>query len=195
MSFFPADYNPRDPVIAALDLCEIDTPDGPARFMVGVDAMFVDVNQNEWWGSQLIGVTSLSAAIDGAAPEGNVTLSYFQDPNADNLVGQVRELGLDYVKGRPITFYFQPIRSQAEFMKPTTPPIQYMQRTMRTITTSRTGAQDRSISLTFEAWSEQRRAARRIVLNTEGHSKLLGVDNPSLEKMPTTDFEEQKLFG
>ncbi len=51
------------------------------------------------------------------------------------------------------------------------------------------------MTLTFEAWTENRRAARRIILNTEGHANLIGEANPSLEMIPTVDFEEEKLFG
>lgn len=195
MTFFPPQFDPRQSVLAALDLVEIDTPDGPARFMIGVDGKFVDVNGNAWWGTQLASVTSLQSAIDGEAPEGSVTLEYFQDPSAPNLIAQIRALGLGYLNGRPITFYVQPIRSQAEFMAPTVPPIQWLRRTMRTITYSVRGAQDRSITLSFEAWSENRRAARRIQLNTEGHARLIGQPNPSLEWIPTTNFETEKLFG
>ncbi|OWU80430.1 hypothetical protein [Phaeobacter sp. 22II1-1F12B] len=195
MSFFPAGYDYSDHVRAALDLCEIDTTDGPARFIVGVDGIFRDINGNSWYGSQLASVTSLASALEGQAPEGSATLSFFQDPDADSLIAQIKALGLDYIRGRAITFYVQPINSQSEFYAPTVAPVQWMQRVMRSLVFSASGAQDRSISVTFEAWSENRRAARRIVLNTEGHAKLIGEANPSLEFMPTSDFEEEKLFG
>ena len=195
MSFFPDTFNPRDEVIAELNLAELDTPDGPARFMIGTDGKFIDTNGDAWLGSQMISVSSMQAAIGGGAPEGSITLSYFQDPDEDNLIGKVRELGADYVAGRAIRFYHQPIRSQAEFMAPSIPPLLWATRTMRTITFTANGAQDRSMTLTFEAWTENRRAARRIILNTEGHAKLIGEANPSLEMIPTTDFEEEKLFG
>ncbi|UWQ59969.1 hypothetical protein K3722_07515 [Leisingera caerulea] len=195
MSFFPAGYNRQDDVLGVLDLCEIDTPDGPARFIIGTDGVFTDINGNQWFGTQLASVSSLASALDGQAPEGSLTLSFFQDPDADDLIAQVKALGLDYIRGRPITFYVQPINSQAEFSAPTAAPVQWMQRTMRTLVFSASGAQDRSISVTFEAWSENRRASRRIILNTEGHAKLIGEENPSLEFMPTDDFEEEKLFG
>ncbi len=194
MSFFPVDYNPRDDVLGILDLCLVDTPDGPARFMLGSDGVFVDSDGNRWVGSQLLSVSSLEAALDGAAPEGTATLSFFQDPEADDLIAEIREQGADYIDGRSITFLVQPIRSQAEMMAPTTPPKQWMQRTMRELTFSANGAQDRSITVGFEAWSENRRAARRIVLNTEGHARLTGSANPSLEFMPTVDFLEEGLF-
>ena len=195
MSFFPDGYGWRDDVLAVLDLCEIDTPDGPARFIIGTDGVFTDVNGNKWYGTQLANVSSLGSAIGGEAPEGSLTLSFFQDPDADDLIAQVKELGLDYIKGRPITFFLQPINSHPEFQAPSVPPIQWVQRTMRKLVFTANGAQDRSISVTFEAWSEDRRGARRIVLNSEGHAQLIGEANPSLEFMPTTDFQDVKLFG
>lgn len=195
MSFFPDGYSRQDDVLGVLDLCEIDTPDGPARFIIGTDGIFTDINGNQWVGTQLASVSSLASALDGQAPEGSLTLSFFQDPEAADLIAQVKELGLDYIKGRTITFYIQPITSQAEFYAPTMAPVQWMQRIMRTLVFSASGAQDRSISVTFEAWSENRKAARRTILNTEGHAKLIGEANPSLEFMPTDDFEEEKLFG
>lgn len=161
MSFFPPDFDPTADVVGLLDLCEIDTPDGPARFIIGSDGVFTDTNGNQWWGSQLIGAQSLASALNGDAPAGSVTLAFFQDPDAPSLISEVRALGLDYIKDRPITFYVQPLMDMGEMYAPATPPIQWMQRTMKTLTFSFNGAQDRSITVGFEAWAEDRRAARR----------------------------------
>lgn len=195
MTFFPSDYDPRDIVSGVLDLCLVDTTDGPARFLLGTDGRFTDTNGDIWYGSQLIGVSSLAAAIGGDAPEGNLTFSFFQDPDADDLITELRAQGLDYVKGRDITFYVQPVRAMEEFYAPTSAPIQWMVRTMRTLTYVATGAQNRSISVSFEAWSENRKSARKLTLNTNGHATLIGEANVSLSYMPTDDFEEDKLFG
>lgn len=195
MSFFPKGYNPQGEILGALDLCELDTPDGPARFIIGADGVFTDVDGNKWYGTQLASVTSLESALEGRAPEGSITLSYFQDPDADDLIAQIKALGSDYIKGQPIRFYFQPIGSQAELYNPKVAPIQWMQRTQRSLTYRFSGAQDRSIVLGFEAWTENRRAARRTVMNTEGHAKLIGEKNPSLKYMPTTGSKEWLLFG
>ncbi|MGB1215863.1 MAG: hypothetical protein ACPG4X_21015 [Pikeienuella sp.] len=195
MSFFPDDYDPRDLVLGGLDLCEIDTPAGAQRFMIGTDGLFIDVNGNGWFGSELIGVTNLASAIGGNAPSGSVTLTFIQDPDEVDLISEVRALGMDYINGRSIKFFFQPIKSQAEFYAPTIAPIQFMERKMRTLTFAASGAQDRSITLGFEAWSEDRKSARRTILNTEGHSRMLDEYNPSLEFMPTHGVVLQKLFG
>ncbi|APE43418.1 hypothetical protein BOO69_08305 [Sulfitobacter alexandrii] len=195
MTFFPAGFDPRDDRVALLDLVEVDTPDGPGRFLIGVDGVFRDVDGNQWIGSQLVAVNGLKSAIDGIAPEGTATLSYFQDPEAANLIAQLRALGSDYIAGRKITFYVQPLQSMSEFYAPTLPPVQWMQRVMKNTAFAAQGALDRSISLTFEAWSEYRRSARRIAMNTEGHARLTGAPNPSLEFAPTVDFQEEKLFG
>lgn len=195
MTFFPADYDARDVMLGGLDLCELSTPHGAQRFMIGTDGLFVDSRGRSWIGSELIGVSNLATALGGNAPSGSITLTFIQDPDEADLISQVRSLGLSYINGRSIKFFFQPLRSQAEFYQPTTQPIQWLQRTMRTLTFSASGAQNRSITLGFEAWSEDRRAARRMILNTGGHATLIGEENPSLEFMPTDDFEEEKLFG
>lgn len=194
MSFFPASYKSDEDVVAMLDLVKLDTPDGEARFIIGTDGIFTDAEGSIWTGSQLITVSNLKSAIGGKAPSGSLTLSFFQDPEADSLIEQIKQLGVEYIAGREITFYFQPIRSQAEFQAPTILPIRWMSRTMRSLTFASGGGQDRSITLTFEAWAEARRTARRIILNTAGHEALIGEPNPSLEFIPTTDFEEEKLF-
>ncbi|MCB2130814.1 MAG: hypothetical protein KDE03_17545 [Rhodobacteraceae bacterium] len=195
MTFFPSQYDPRETVVGALDLVEMDTPDGPQRFMVGTDGKFIDVAGGVWWGSQLISVSSLSSALNGDAPEGTITLEFFQDPNSTNLIAEVRQLGVEYIAGRSIAFLVQPLRSIAEFYAPTLPPIQIAQRVMRTLTFSASGAQNRSMTVGFEAWTENRRGARRVVLNTAGHAQLIGRANPSLEFIPTNDFREENLFG
>jgi len=195
MTFFPTDFDPRDDVIGVLDLCEIDTPDGIQRFMIGTDGIFTDTSGNAWVGSQLITVESLEQAINGVAPGGAVMLAFFQDPDAASLINEVKSLGLDYIKGRAIRFYVQPVRSMAEFYAPTTAPQLWLTRIMRTLEFSVQGPLQRSMSVTFESWAEDRRSARRLILNTEGHAILTGSANPSLEFMPTTDFTEEKLFG
>lgn len=195
MSFFPDDFDPRDEVIAALDLVEIDTPDGTQRFLLGTDGIFTDSEGRDWVGSALVSVSNLESAIDGIAPQGQITLSYFQDPTMPDLITEVRAQGAGYVDGREIRFYTQPIRTPAEFQAPTSPPLRWLTRVMRKLTFSASGAQDRSIGVSFETWAERRKSARRLILNTEGHEALTGSANPSLSLMPTNDFEEEKLFG
>lgn len=195
MSFFPADFDPRDEVIAVLDLVEIDTTEGAYRFLIGTDGVFRDSAGNEWWGSALASVSGLESAINGVAPEGQIVMSFFQDPSMPDLIAEMKDQGVDYIAGQEIRFFLQPIRSQAEFRAPTTPPVQWMTRIMRQLTYTFSGAQNRQIGVSFETWAEHRKSARRIVLNTEGHEALTGSANPSLEFIPTVNFEEEKLFG
>lgn len=195
MSFFPSDYDPTEAVVAVLDMAEVDTPDGVFRFIIGTDGIFTDINSNEWVGSQLLSVAPMELPINGIAPEGSITLSFFQDPNAESLIEKIKELGKDYIDGRTITFYVQPIRSQAEFMAPTTAPLKWATRTMRQIKFSAAGAQDRSIVLSFEGAMENRKTSRRIILNTVGHAALIGEANISLSLMPTVQQDDEKLFG
>lgn len=195
MSFFPAGFDPRASVVRMLHLCALDTPDGVQRFMIGTDGRFTDVTDAHWYGSQLLTMSGFQSAINGIAPAGRIGMAFYQDAGGPSVIDAIREYGADYLDGRPIDFYVQPLRSGAEFYAPTLEPVQYGRRTMRTVTISLTGPLQREISLGFEAWSEGRRTARRIALNTAGHAALIGEANVSLECMPTTDFTEEKLWN
>ncbi len=188
-------WNPRDDVLGVLELVNIHTPDGEFGFLLAQDGVFTDINGKQWWGSTLLNAPRLQSAINGVAPAGEISMTFFQPPGGPNLVDQILTLGVEYVDGYPIEFYFQPIQSMAELYAPTIAPQLQLTRTMRTLTIRATGAEDRSLAVSFEPWTEERRSARRIGLNTEGHATLLGRSNPSLEWMPTEDFEEEKLFG
>ncbi len=195
MSFFPAGFDPSDDAVAALELVKIDTPDGPARFVLGTDGVFTDSEGNEWTGSTLISGEGTDVAVGGVAPSGSLTLSFFQDPTAGSLIEEIKELGVDYVDGQSVTFYIQPINDMGDFYGPSTPPLRYMERTARTLSYNLSGARDRSITLVYESVFEGRSAAPGIVYNTKGHEKLIGSANPSLEFMPTSDYQEEPLWG
>ncbi len=185
----------RADVIGVLDLIEIAAPDGVHRFMAATDGVFVDVTGRKWYGSSLLAISRMQAAIGGIAPEGALTLSWFQDPSTPDLVEQMRAHGPDYLSGAPIRFFVQILRSQAEFQAPVVAPWQWCARVIRQVSYQTVGAHERSISVGFESWGEDRRAARRIALNTEGHARLIGRENPSLEFMPPDNFEEENLLG
>ena len=174
MSFFPAGFDPRSPVVRMLHLCAMDTPDGIQRFMIGTDGRFTDITGAPWHGSQLLTVSGFQSAINGIAPAGQIGMAFYEDPGQPSILDTLRSYGADYLDGRPIDFYVQPLRAAAEFYAPVLPPIQYGRRTMRTLTISLTGPLQREISVGFEAWSEGRRTARRIALNTAGHAALIG---------------------
>src|SRR5690554_3463678 len=108
MSFFPADFDPRDEVIAVLDLVEIDTMDGTYRFIIGTDGVFRDSNGAEWWGSALASVSGLESGINGVAPEGQIVMSFFQDPTMPDLIAEMKDQGVDYIAGQEIRFFLQP---------------------------------------------------------------------------------------
>ncbi|ETX26596.1 hypothetical protein RISW2_21760, partial [Roseivivax isoporae LMG 25204] len=90
MSFFPEGFDPRDDRVGMLDLCAIDTPDGPARFIVGTDGRFTDTAGEVWHGSTLLSVDQLQMTINDVAPRGALVLSYFQDPDAPSLASELR---------------------------------------------------------------------------------------------------------
>lgn len=187
-------WNPRDDGIGFLRLVELDTPEGALRFGIGFEGRFIDANGDEWAGSTVLAVSSMPSALNGVAPEGELSLSFFQDPDAPDFVAYVRQYGAAYVNGREIRFYLQPLRTPDELFAPVVAPLLTYTRIMRTITVKASGAQDRSITLTFEAWSEKRRQARRIRFDRAGHELLLGEANPSLEYRPTDNREDEKLF-
>jgi len=194
MSNFPEGFDPRADIVIKLDLVLIDTPDGQFGYMVGVDGRFIDTTGRVWWGSQLITAGDLEFSINGTAPTGSLTMSFLQDPDAPNLIAQVRELGSDYVKGREIIFFEQYLTAHEEFYAPTRPPTEILRRRMRQVLVSADGPQKRQISVTFEGPFENRRTARRLVYNTEDHSTLVGAANPSLGFIPRDGKLKEKLF-
>lgn len=187
-------YDFRQEVIGRLELVNINTPDGDFGFMVGTDGVFKDINGKLWYGSTLIQAGEQQYSYSGNAPAGELTLSFIQDPDQPDLINQIRELGNGYIKDRNITFFVQPITAMADFYNPTMPPQLVLTRTMKTLRFTAQGLQNRQISLTFETAWVDRKKGRRFVYNTADHSSAIGYFNPSLEFIPTVDFQEQKLF-
>lgn len=194
MSLFPPEFDLRDDVISKLDLVEFDTPDGVSRFGVGFDAKFTDTSGNDWWGSQLISAGSLEYPTNGEAPEMSVTLSYFQDPDADDVVAQVRAMGLEYLKGRAVRFYVQPIGQMTHFQAPTMPPILIATRYVSSLSVQFEGDLSRSITIGVEGAFAARRTARGWNYTTTDHAVMLGSSNPSLELMPTNNRVLESLL-
>lgn len=188
-------FDLRAAVVAVLDLVDIETAEGAFGFLIGTEGRFVDVTGKVWVGSTVLEVSRLQSAIDGVAPGGAIGLRFFQDPEAPDVVAALRARGPDYLQGRAIRFLWQPLGSLAEFQAPRLPPQPWLRRTMRRVSYSATGAQDRAIRVDFESWAEDRRAARRLTLDPAGHARLIGAPNPSLAFRPTDDLEEEKLFG
>ena len=194
MSFFPEGFDPRADVVRLFDLVELDTPGGVVRFWIGGEGTFRDVTGAEWYGSQILEVSALESAINGIAPAGSISVAFYQDPDAPEVIAELQDLGLDYLAGREIRFFVQAFATLAEIYAPKSTPRRVATRIMRTMTIAAKGPLEREISIGFEAWSESRRNARRVVLNTGGHAELIGEANPSLEFIPTTDFQEEKLW-
>lgn len=187
-------FDPRASFLGALNLVEIETPDGDFGFIVGTDGIFTSSTGAIYYGSRLLKMSNLQSAIDGIAPAGSVTLSYFQDPAIPDMVAQIKALGVDYVAGREIRFLWQPAAAPADLQAPTIPVQRWATRVMRTLTFAERGVRGREITLSFETWAEDRRTARRIRFDQEGHETLLGAANPSLEFRPTTDRQDEPLF-
>lgn len=195
VSVFPEGFDPRAEFVLKLNLALIDTPDGPVGFIIGTDGLFRDTTGREWWGSQLITVGDLEFSIGGSAPSGSITLSFFQLPGAPDLIAQIQALGPDYLDGREIVFYEQFFNDHAEFHAPVWPPVELIRRRLRGLTMTMEGAQQRTLSVTFESPFDRRKTARRKVYNTVGHAELIGAPNPSLEFIPRDNNRKEKLFG
>lgn len=195
MSLFPAGYDPRDDVVGMMELVSIDTADGVFRFVLGGDGIFTDTLGRRWIGSQLLDCSELRMSIQGEAPSGTIGLSFIQDPDDGDLIGQIKELGSDYIKGRELTFWLQPIKTMAEFVAPTIPPIPWLRRKAVHVEFDLTGLIERRITLAFEGPFTGRNTAPGLQYTVADHARLIGAANASLRFMPTDTFQEEKLFG
>lgn len=195
MSFWPAGYDPRAEIIGVLDLVAIDAPSGPARFMVGQEGRFRDAAGNHWWGSQLVSADPLEWSRDGTAPAGALTLSYFQDPAAPELIDELRESGDDVLRGRKVEFFVQPLGRVEDFYAPQHMPVLVATRTAGALRFSAEGDVVRHLQLSIEGSMAPRRAARGLYYTVADHEALIGETNPSLTYMPTDARQEETLFG
>jgi hypothetical protein len=93
MSFFGAGFDPREDAPAVLTLVDVDTPDGNFGFMPGIDGKFTDSTGKVWWGSVLIDQPALEMPLNGAAPAGQIAMTFFQDPDMPDVVAQIAALG------------------------------------------------------------------------------------------------------
>jgi hypothetical protein len=199
MSFFPPAFNPRDEVVMVLPLCNINTPDGDFGFLVGIDGKFTDVNGKTWWGTSLVDHPEIKMSLNGTAPAGQMTLAWFDDPTQRDpgdpgLISEVKDLGVDYIAGRPITFYIQPLTDMAQLYDPVIAPIPYVQYEMRALSFSLSGPATRSITLHWEGVFAGRNEARGWFYTTTDHAKLTGSANPSLSYAPMDARQPEKLF-
>lgn len=195
MSFFPVGFDPRSDAVGILDLALINTPDGDFGYILGQDGKFTDVNDFVWWGCTLVTQADMEFPINGTAPSGSLTLSYFQDPSQPDLIAQIRSLGAAYVQGRPITFYQQIFGAISDLWQPVVAPIRVMTRRMTGISYGGSGDLERSITLTFESAYAGRNTGRGLSYNTEDHARLIGAANPSLQYMPHDTYQEEPLFA
>lgn len=195
MSFWPDGFGPHDDVVAALELVEIEAPSGVARFLLGVEGVFHDVNGTKWAGSQLLELSDLDWSRGGEATETVLVLSYFQDPAAPDLIAQLRASGDTAIRDAPVRFYLQPIASVEEFYAPVQPPILAATKTAAGLRYEFQGEVQRRLILTLEGPFALRQQRRGLFYNTSDHAALLGAANPSLEFTPLEDRQEEPLFA
>lgn len=193
-----ADFNPRSDVIGILDLVEIDAPSGLARFAIGRDGVFRDTLGRAWYGSQVLGCEGYDWTRGQSAEEGVLSISYFQDPDAPDLVDQLRATGDLDIAGRAVRFYIQRLTSVADFYAPRLPPVLAATRVARAVGIHAQGDTIRRITLSFEGALAGRRRKRGYFYIAADHNRLLGnpdPENPSLEFVPIDGRPEEPLFG
>lgn len=194
MAFFPG-LDLTEETVLMLDLVSIETADGTFRFMLG-DGKFTDAEGNVWWGSSLIEAGDVEMSIGGVAPSASLTLSFFQDPQAGELVAEIKALGLGYVEDRAVTFWVQPLRSPNEFWAGPTLPMQRLATRKATgVLTSLDGPLQRSLGLEIEGPFSNRNTRKGRQYTTADHAALVGAANPSLEFAPKDQNQPEKLFG
>lgn len=198
MSFFPVGFDPRDEVVGCLTLANVNTPDGDFGFMIGIDGKFVDIDGKEWWGTTLIDMPEIEMPLNGTAPAGQATLAWFDDPTQRDpefsLIAEIKALGADYIRGRALTFYVQPLTAQAQFWAPVIAPIPFAQVRMQSVGFGLEGPTGRSITLVWEGAFAGRNTARNWFYTTQDHARLVGGANPSLTYVPMDGRQPEKLF-
>jgi hypothetical protein len=195
VTFWPSGFDPRSEVKGFLRLADIDAPSGLARFMIGTDGVFTDTSGNSWVGSQLIEAAPPVLSRDGTAPEASITLSYFQDPDAGDLIDEIKESGDIAIRGSRVRFFLQPIGEVEEFYAPVYPPVLRATRTAEGLRIEAQGDTVRKITLTLEGPYRSRVSRRGFFYTVDDHARLIGAANPSLRYMPTDGQVLEKLFG
>jgi len=197
MSYFDDGFDARAEVVGALELVEIDSADGQTwRFMVGQSGVFTDTEGRAWWGAQLLQMDDIEMSINGTAPAGSLTLSYFQDPHpeAPDLVDEVRALGLAYIEGQEMRVFTQPLAQVEDLFAPVSAPRRFVTRRIKSLTTSKDGPFQRSISVQVGGPFEGRGTAPGLQYTRPDHERLIGEADPSLALMPTRVRPAEKLF-
>lgn len=195
MTFWPEGIDPRSEIIGFLRLASIDAPSGLARFMIGQDGIFTDKSGNQWFGSQLIDTSELTLSRDASAPSGKVTLSYFQDPDAPDLIDQINESGDSEISGSIVNFYLQPLTDVSEFYAPIFDPVLRARRTASGLRIKAQGDTIREITVSLEGPFRARVSSRGLFYSVTDHSSLVGSENPSLQYMPRLNQQIEKLYG
>ncbi|SMO64102.1 hypothetical protein [Paracoccus laeviglucosivorans] len=185
----------RAEVLGIIRLAEVTTAGGVFRFILGLDGRFIDVNGQVWIGSTLLDVPELEMLVGDIAPSGSITITYLQDPDGPDFVGQMKQLGLVYVEGLPVRFYAQPFTDLSQVGAPVEPPELIATRRQTGLTYTVDGPAQRSITLTFETLGASGNHQPRLIYNTEDHAALIGRANPSLQYIPQEIENDEPLFG
>lgn len=185
----------RDEVVAFLRLVEINTTEGPFRFILGTDGAFTDSAGHEWIGSTILSGSENTMVIGDTAPRGSLTVRFMQDPSLPDIVAQMKELGADYVARKPVRFFLQRFFDLSEVGAPVEPPVLLFTRQATGLTFNLEGPATRAITLSYEGIGASGNMQRRMVYNTTDHARLIGRENPSLQYIPQAEDTLAPLFG
>lgn len=195
----PANYDARAENVGFITLIELDTTLGKYGFLLGDDGWFQSIDGRKWLGSRLISSSEIEFSVNGTAPGIELSLTFIQDPDQPDLIGEMKEYGSEIVKGRRANFYIQYFEFLEEFFNPVYEPQLITSRVMMNLSYHFEGPQIRKISLQVEGPFNLRAKPVGGRYNTADHSRRLGLPpstiNPSLEFMPVHGVDEQSLFG
>jgi hypothetical protein len=196
LTFWPAGFDPRDPESRILQLVDIDAPSGLARFLVGQDGVFRDHVGNEWWGAQLVDASAVEISRATRAPEGSLTLTWFQDPEAGDLIEDLVASGDSDLEGARVRFFLQPLRSLEDLYAPTLAPVLFATRYAGGVAFGAPDDVTRTIRLTIESVWARRRSSPGTFYTPPDYQRFLGNPsprNPSLDEMPVSDRPNNSL--
>lgn len=204
----PANWDLEAEVVGALFLIEVDTVDGPLRFVLEDEMSFVDRNDNVWMGANLVSMSEIEFSIDGTAPGLTLEMSYTTDmPGANELMVKVQAMGLDAVLDRDCKIYIQYLGDATEFFMDAAGKVLAGVEEPHLLTTRRIknigyradGPNVRALSISVEGpWSLRSRPINGTYSSADQRRRTadnpLGPD-PALDVMPTNDYDSQPLFG
>jgi hypothetical protein len=195
MTTVPDSWELGAEVVGGVVLAELDCDGATLRFIIGDEGWFDDVNGNRWVGSKMLSAEPIDFSTSGDAPSMKMTFSYIFDPDSDDLITLVREYGVAAVRNREARFYFQYFARYEELLKPVWEPRLLATRRMLSLNYVIEGPKSRAVSVLMEGPFDLRSKPVNGRYTGADHRRRTGLDEPSLDLMPTNSFDEESLFG